>query len=394
MLGETIFSVTDLTRTIKTVLEEGFTNIAVQGEISNFKRHSSGHLYFTLKDEKAQISAVMWRNRAGALFFTPQDGMKVVAKGNITVYEVRGVYQIDVGKLQPLGAGELQMAFERLKQRLADEGYFNPEHKKPLPRFPRSIGIVTSSTGAAFRDIVNILTRRCPSIELILYPVKVQGVGAAEEISQAIRDFNKYGKVDVLIVGRGGGSLEDLWAFNEEIVAHAIFESRIPIISAVGHEIDFTIADFVADLRAPTPSAGAELVTPTQIEIVEIVRNFCYTAQEIIGNTLSLHRQRIGTLLGSYSFNRPVDVLRQHSQRLDELQRVLTQNIQHRVTLLKQQMVSLEKRMTATSPMATLERGYVLVTRGDTIIRHAQQLKSDEKVNLKFHDGIKPATID
>ena len=336
----------------------------------------------------------MWRNRAAALFFTPQDGMKVLARGNISVYEVRGVYQIDVARLQPLGAGELQMAFERLKQRLAAEGYFKPEHKKSLPRFPQRVGVVTSRTGAAIRDMANILGRRCPSIELILYPVKVQGVGAAEEVAQAIRDFNEYRKVDVLIVGRGGGSLEDLWAFNEEIVARAIFESKIPIISAVGHEIDFTIADFVADLRAPTPSAAAEIVICTREDMVEIVRNFCYTAEQIIAGRLSLQRERISALLRSYSFNRPVDVLRQLSQRMDELQRSLTQHVQHRVILLQQQWLSLHKRIGAASPEAILERGYVLVLRDGAIVGRARQLHREEKVELKFHDGTTPATID
>jgi len=394
MLNETVLTVTDLTRRIKGVLEEGFTNLSIEGEISNFKRHSSGHLYFTLKDESSQISAVMWRNRVTNLFFTPQDGMKVIAKGNISVYEVRGVYQIDVGRLQPLGAGELQMAFERLKQRLAAEGYFNPEHKKALPRFPRAVGIVTSSTGAAIRDILNILARRCPSLQLILSPVKVQGAGAAEEIAQAIRDFNAYGKVDALIVGRGGGSLEDLWAFNEEIVAQAIFESRIPVISAVGHEIDFTISDFVSDLRAPTPSAAAELVTPTQDEMLEIVRNFCYTSEQIIAGILSLHRDRIAALLRSYSFNRPVDAVRQFSQRLDELQRSLAQHVQHRIALLQQQWLSLHKRMSSSNPEAILERGYALVLRDGAIVGRVRGLRSKEKVELKFHDGATPATID
>ncbi|MBI3364770.1 MAG: exodeoxyribonuclease VII large subunit [Ignavibacteriae bacterium] len=394
MLKGTVLSVSDLTRYIKGVLEEGFTSISVQGEISNCKRHSSGHMYFTLKDEGAQINAVMWRNRAASLFFTPQDGMKVVARGDITVYEVRGVYQIDVARLQPLGVGELQMAFERLKQRLAAEGYFKPEHKKPLPRFPQRVGVVTSPTGAAIRDIVNILARRCPSIELILYPVKVQGEGAAEEIARAIRDFNAYGKADALIVGRGGGSLEDLWPFNEETVAHAIFESRIPIISAVGHEIDFTIADFVADMRAPTPSAAAEMVICTREEMVEIVRNFCYTVQQVITGTLSSHRERISALLGSYSFNRPHDLLRQHSQRVDELQRSLIQHVHHRVTLLHQHWMSLHTRIGSASPEATLQRGYALVVKDGTIVRRARELHRDEKVELKFHDGVKPASID
>ncbi len=289
MLGkpQNIFSVTDLTRKIKGTLEEGFSRIAVQGELSNFKHHSSGHLYFTLKDEHAQIQCVMWRSRVPALSVTPQDGMKMIARGNVTVYEVRGNYQLDVASLQLLGAGELQIAFERLKQKLAAEGLFDQDHKKPLPQFPQRIGIVTSPTGAAIQDIINIINRRFPSTELILCPVKVQGIGAAEEIASAIDDFNNFGAVDVILVGRGGGSLEDLWAFNEEIVARSIYHSSIPVVSAVGHEIDFTIADFVADLRAPTPSAAAELIVPDRREIIEIVRNFCYTSEQIVRTKLT-----------------------------------------------------------------------------------------------------------
>src|SRR5271169_6490493 len=257
--SQNIFSVTDLTRKIKGTLEEGFSGIAVQGELSNFKRHSSGHLYFTLKDEHTQIQCVMWRSRVPTLSVSPQDGMKMIARGNVTVYEVRGNYQLDVSSLQLLGAGELQIAFERLKQKLSTEGLFDQDHKKPLPQFPQRIGVVTSPTGAAIRDIINVVNRRFPSTELILYPVRVQGIGAAEEIASAIDDFNAFGEVGVILIGRGGGSLEDLWAFNEEIVARSIYRSSIPVVSAVGHEIDFTIADFVADLRAPTPSAAAEL---------------------------------------------------------------------------------------------------------------------------------------
>lgn len=389
----TIVTVSELTRRIKGMLEKGFPSASVEGEISNFKQHSSGHLYFTIKDEHAQIQAVLWRNRAMNLIFTPQDGMKIIARGRVTVYEVRGVYQLDVADLRPLGTGELQLAFERLKQKLAARGYFDAGRKKPVPRFPRRIGLVTSPTGAAVRDIVNIISRRWPAAELILNPVSVQGAGAANEIAQAIRDFNAWGMVDVMIVGRGGGSLEDLWAFNEELVADAIYQSAIPIISAVGHEIDFTIADFVADLRAPTPSAAAELVVPTRGEIVEIVRNYCYTIQQIANERIKSHREQIMGILRSYAFNRPLDLLRQYSQQLDELKRTLMRVVVNRFALSREQWSSLDKRINSVSPTLILRRGYAIVRRNGEIIGSAKKLRTSDHVELDFHDGRVPALV-
>jgi exodeoxyribonuclease VII large subunit len=388
-----ILTVSELTRLIKNTLEQGFPVAAVEGEISNFKLHTSGHLYFTIKDEHAQIQAVLWRSRAGNLRFTPQDGMKIVARGRITVYEVRGVYQLDVVELRPLGTGELQMAFERLKQKLAARGYFAAGRKRPIPRFPANIGLVTSPTGAAIKDIVKILSRRWPSAGLILYPVSVQGAGAAGEIARAIRDFNAWGGVDVLIVGRGGGSLEDLWAFNEESVADAIYESAIPVVSAVGHEIDFTIADFVADLRAPTPSAAAELVVPTRGEMVEIVRNYCYTIKQIANDRVASERETIMGILRSYAFNRPIDLLRQLSQQTDELRRTLIRVMMNRVALAREQWSSLEKRITSVNPRIILRRGYVMIRREGEIIGSADQLKKSDLINLDFHDGQVPAVV-
>jgi exodeoxyribonuclease VII large subunit len=336
----------------------------------------------------------MWRNRVASLFFTPQDGMKIAVRGRITVYEIRGVYQIDVAQLQPLGVGELQMAFERLKQRLSSEGLFAVEHKKTLPRYPRVIGIVTSPTGAAIRDILNVIRRRFPAIEIILSPVNVQGEGAAHEIAQAIDEMNEFGHVDVMIIGRGGGSLEDLWAFNEEVVARAIYTSRIPTISAVGHEIDFTIADFVADLRAPTPSAAAELVVPDYHEILENLRNFQYTIRQIISEIISAQKENIRSLLRSYSFNRPHDVVRQYSQKLDELKRALSSSVRQHVTLSLQRAASLRQRLESLNPATVLERGYAMVFRDETVVSSAQLLQSSENVQIRFHDGEVPARID
>jgi len=389
-----VLTVGEITRRIKAVLEMGFADVAIKGEISNFKHHSSGHFYFTLKDEEAQIAAVMWRSRNHTLYFTPQDGMKVIARGNVTVYENRGIYQIDVIRLEPLGVGELQIAFEKLKQKLTSEGLFEPSHKKPLPPYPERIGIVTSPTGAALQDILNILSRRFPALEVIVNPVRVQGPGAAEEIARAIRDFNEYGDVDVLIVGRGGGSLEDLWAFNEEVVARAIYDSRLPVVAAIGHEIDFTIADFVADLRAPTPSAAAEIVVHNHTELVDIVSNFHYTAKEILENRIASAKEKIRNLLRSYSFNRPFDVIRQHSQRLDELERTQARVMAHRLSLNQQHLLSLEHRLQALNPGAVLKRGYAIVRRQGEAVGRAERLRVGDEVDLQFHDASVPARVE
>jgi exodeoxyribonuclease VII large subunit len=389
-----VFSVSDLTRRIKAHLEGEFKQISVQGELSNCKLHTSGHFYFTLKDEHSQIQGVMWRSRVSNLFFTPEDGMKVIATGNLSVYEVRGVYQIDALQLKPMGVGELQLAFERLKQKLAAEGMFEASHKKPLPGYPRRIALVTSPTGAAIRDMVNILGRRYPIAELVLVPVKVQGAGAAPEIAAAIRDCNSFGAIDLMIVGRGGGSMEDLWAFNEESVARAIYESAIPVISAVGHEIDYTIADFVADLRAPTPSAAAELAVPDSAELVEIVRNFHYTCRQLIRDQIAAQRSNIMSLLQSYSFNRPVDLLRQYGQRLDELQRMLGRGASQTVSSSRDALQSFRQRLMSLNPASVLERGYAIVYRGDAVMTEGSRLKSRDRVELKFHDATRPAVIE
>jgi exodeoxyribonuclease VII large subunit len=382
-----IISVTEITRRIKGVLERGFNEVWVQGEISNCKLHTSGHMYFTLKDEGAQLSAVMWRSRVAQMLFRPNDGMKVIIRGNITVYEPRGNYQIDCLQLQPVGMGELQLAFDRLKQKLSAEGLFDEAHKKPLPSYPRKIGIVTSLTGAAIQDMLNVLARRFPTLEVIVAPVKVQGIGAADEIAQAIRDLNTLSGIDVMIVGRGGGSLEDLWAFNEEVVARAIYSSGIPIISAVGHEIDFSISDFVADLRAPTPSAAAELVVKDKNEIIDILRNFSYTIQNLATSRIQSSKERVRTLVGSYSFNKPLDLFRQRGQMVDDLERRLHQSIGHRFGMVRQQAQSLAKRIQSVDPQLTLKRGYTIVYRGHKIIPAAAQVAEKDRITIRFHDG-------
>jgi exodeoxyribonuclease VII large subunit len=387
MENQKALTVSELTLQIKSSLELRFPRVWIQGEISNFRRHTSGHLYFSLKDEGAQISATMWRSRAGGLLFQPEDGMKVIARGGITVYPPRGSYQIDVEQLTPVGIGELQLAFEALKRKLAAEGLFDDSRKKRLPRFPSQIGIITSETGAALHDICTVLKRRFPVAQVLLMPVRVQGVGAAEEIAGAIAEMNRLGEADLIIVGRGGGSIEDLWAFNEEVVAHAIAASHVPIVSAVGHEIDFTIADFVADLRAPTPSAAAEMVAPDRTELLELLRNYEYTMRTNVLNLLGGADERVKSLVASYAFNRPKDMVREFVQRVDELVRVMALDVAHLQEGLQRDHDSLMKRLAGLSPANVLRRGYAIVRKGQVIITRAHALKARDEATIQFQDG-------
>ncbi|HDL18081.1 MAG TPA: exodeoxyribonuclease VII large subunit [Bacteroidetes bacterium] len=384
-----IYSISEITREIKQILESAFPPIWLEGEISNFKRHSSGHLYFVLKDEKAQIPAVMWRSYNSRLFFTPRDGIKVLANGNITVYERRGTYQFEVVQLQPAGIGELQLAFEQLKQKLREEGLFAPERKKPVPPYPERIGIVTSPTGAALQDMLSVFGRRFPGIQLILAPVRVQGEGAAEEIARAITDFNEYGEVDLLIIGRGGGSLEDLWPFNEEMVARAIFASEIPVISAVGHEVDFSISDFVADLRAPTPSAAAELAVKNKTELREYFRSSIAGMYRDIREQISYYIEKVDHLQNSYALKRPSDVIRQYQQRLDELTKSMELQYQYLMDSRKQQINSLHKQLISLSPQSILNRGYSLCFREEDgkLVKTSADVQVADKIRVQFHRG-------
>ncbi len=396
MLGpeRKILSVTEITRKIRIYLEETFPQVWIQGEISNCKRHTSGHLYFTLKDETAQISALMWQSNLETLLFAPEDGMKVIVRGAITIYPPKGNYQIDVDKMQPVGIGELQLAFEKLKQKLAAEGLFDPRRKKPIPVYPENIGIITSESGAALHDMRSVLERRFPSIGVVVLPVRVQGPGAAEEIVQAIGDMNRYGRVDVIIVGRGGGSLEDLWAFNEEIVARAIHASHIPVVSAVGHEIDFCISDFVADLRAPTPSAAAELVVQNRAELLETLRNMSYTMKETLTNRVNGYFDRVKSLVESYSFNRPKDYLREFVQTLDEFDRSLQLKFHHFVELTFQKHLNFSQRLESTNPRGVLKRGYTMVRHKGTVVTSSKKLEVGERAVIEFHDGEVPAKVE
>jgi exodeoxyribonuclease VII large subunit len=384
-----IYTVFELTQEIKSTLEQTFPALWVEGEISNLSQPSSGHVYFTLKDESAQIRCVLWRNIAEYLPFQIEDGQHVIVLAKLSVYEKQGQYQLYVEDVHPVGIGKLELAFQQLKERLYKEGLFDEQHKQPIPKFPQRIGIVTSPTGAAIRDILKIARRRFPSVELILRPVRVQGEGAAEEIVQAIGEFNQFKEVDLLIVGRGGGSLEDLWAFNQEKVARAIFASRIPIVSAVGHEIDFTIADFVADLRAPTPSAAVEMILPDRKELAREIRNLSRRLVSAQQSLVDTSRQRLRSVLTSYGLKRPADVLFQNRQRLDELIRQIAVATSNLLQHAQQKFSTSVGRLNALSPLAVLERGYSVCYKlpERKIIKVAGSLKVKDNLEVLLWKG-------
>jgi len=388
-MADKVYTVTEITREIKSLLEENLPTIWVQGEISNFLLHSSGHRYFTLKDENAQIRCTLWKFRGVRLGFEPADGISVLARGRVSVYERGGQYQLDVAELVPAGVGKLEIAFQRLKERLFEEGLFDEEHKKPIPRFPESIGVVTSPTGAAVRDIVRIVLGRFPGVKIVLNPVRVQGEGAAEEISGAIRDFNRYRKIDVMIVGRGGGSLEDLWAFNEEVVARAIYNSRIPVISAVGHEIDFTISDFAADLRAPTPSAAAQMVVGEREILLEQIRTNLRQLDSTLVSLIEASRQRLKSAEESYGFRRPFDIITQRTQKMDELTRQLENGAKNCLEIKSNAVSLLKEKVNALSPSSVLKRGYSIARKLPqlTVIKDAGILREKDRIEVRVFRG-------
>lgn len=434
-----ILTVSQVTKSVRAALEQGIGQIWVEGEVSNYRKQASGHQYFTLKDEGSQLSCVMfarpgmWRKEVAL-----GDGMCVQAKGMLTVYEARGQYQLNVQLVQAGGAGMLQAKFEALKRKLEAEGLFDSERKQPLPAFPTAIGIVTSPTGAALRDMLNILARRAPWMRLVISPVRVQGDGAAEEIAAAVEELNRFEEhgmkpVDVIVVARGGGSAEDLWEFNEEIVARAIDASTIPVVSAVGHEIDFTISDFVADLRAPTPSAAAELVAPDTPELLRRISQRAVQMQRCLVNDLERQKQRLTSLARTALFREPRNRLNEAAQRLDQMSDALSRATRDRLTGIRQQiaelsftlrqhrpdhLIALRRREIAgheaqlrfavrqrlgeqqqqlqrftdllrlLSPQATLERGYTITTgpSGD-VLKSAEEIAPGTTLTTRFHDG-------
>ncbi len=387
MLQSEILTVSQLTQEIKSVIEENFLQVAVVGELSNFKSHVSGHWYFNLKDANAVINCTMWKGINSSVYFTPQDGMKVIVTGRVTVYPPRGNYQIDVRSMKPAGVGELQIAFEQLKQKLAEEGLFNEGRKRSIPQFPQRIGIVTAIDGAALKDMINIASRRYPLTELVIAPSKVQGAGAAESIAAGIKLLNTEKKIDLIIVARGGGSIEDLWAFNEEIVARAIFNSRLPVISGVGHEIDFTIADFVADLRAPTPSAAMELVTPDVKDISLFLKETEKKYYETIEDKILVLRENIYSIFNSYSFQIPMNLVRQKYQESDHILYKLFQVLDKKILAQKNKLALLKNTIAAFDIQKSLKRGFVLVSQDSKFITRYAEFNRKKKSILNFFDG-------
>ncbi len=384
------WTVSELTQYIRELFEIDYRlkDVEVSGEISNFSRARSGHLYFTLKDDKSQLKCVMWRTAAERLRFAPQDGDAVVVNGRISVYEASGVYQLYAEQMSPLGQGDLAAAFEALKAKLSDEGLFDAEFKKPIPAFPRKIGIVTSADAAALRDIINVLRRRYPLVSVLIAPTLVQGADAPLQIVRSLRWLDGRNDIDTIIVARGGGSMEDLWAFNDENVARAIFAAQHPVISGVGHEVDFTIADFVADLRAPTPSAAAELAVPDVSELRPYFRAVQQQMKNLVLEQIGQHRWQVQTLRRSLNHLSPRVGIAGNRQRLDGWQARLERAMQRRLDASSHRLNLLQTQLTAVSPKATLARGYAIVRDGDgRIVRTPAAVKAGDSLTVQVRDG-------
>ena len=391
----TVYSVSQLNNYVKGVLDrdENLTHIFVTGEISNFKAHYSGHLYMTIKDENASVKAVMFAGNASKLRFRPENGMKILAFGTVSLFPRDGSFQLYINDMQPDGIGALNVAFEQLKKKLEAEGLFRQEYKKPLPEYPQKIGVVTSSTGAAVQDIFNVLKRRYPVAEVVLRPCQVQGDGAAKDIADAIYEFNRLKAADVLIVGRGGGSIEDLWAFNEEIVARAVYASEIPVISAVGHETDYTICDFVADLRAPTPSAAAECAVP---DIFELKSNLVNLKQHIFSltkNRVDLEKAKVRSLEKTLLLRDPVTNINEQRKELVYLTEKLSALTNSVLDNNKLTISALAGKLDALSPLRVISRGYALVEKNDKPVTSVRCLRTGDIISVKLSDGQVKANI-
>ena len=391
-------TVTDLNKYIKNKIDgdEMLNNVLVKGEISNFKNHYTGHMYFTLKDESSLIKCVMFKSYTTHLSFMPKDGMKVMVLGSVAVFERDGVYQIYAKAMKEDGLGSLYTAYEELKKKLEHEGLFEEAHKKKIPFMPKTIGVLTSNTGAVIRDIINVSTRRNPGVHIRLYPVPVQGPGAAEKIAEGIKFMNENKLADVLIIGRGGGSLEDLWPFNEEIVARAIYDSELPIISAVGHETDFTIADFVADLRAPTPSAAAELAVANIDDVRETLKLYNNRYKVALKKKIELMRLSYEKCMARPAYKNPTQKINEQYMVIDMNVKALQNSMMLKLKEAKTSFVKETAKLDSLSPLKTLTRGYSIVTKQESgkVIKSVDDLNSGEKVNLRLSDGQKTATID
>lgn len=391
-------TVTDLNKYIKNKIDgdEMLNNVLVKGEISNFKNHYTGHMYFTLKDENSLIKCVMFKSYTTHLSFMPKDGMKVMVLGSVAVFERDGIYQIYAKAMKEDGLGSLYTAYEELKKKLEQEGLFAESHKKKIPFMPKTIGVLTSNTGAVIRDIINVSTRRNPEVHIRLYPVPVQGPGAAEKIAEGIKFMNENKLADVLIIGRGGGSLEDLWPFNEEIVARAIYDSELPIISAVGHETDFTIADFVADLRAPTPSAAAELAVANIEDVRETLKLYNNRYKVALKKKIELMRLSYEKCMARPAYKNPTQKINEQYMVIDMKVKALQNSMMLKLKEAKTSFVKETAKLDSLSPLKTLTRGYSIVTKQESgkAIKSVDDLNSGEKVNLRLSDGQKTATID
>ncbi len=384
-----VLTVSELTAAIQGTLQAGFSSIGVSGEISEITRPQSGHVYFTLKDENAQIKAILWRSAAQRLKFKLEEGQEVICHGDLDVYPPRGTYQLIVQRIEPQGIGALQLAFQQLQLRLAAEGLFNPARKRKLPRFPRRIGFVTSPTGAAIHDFLQVIRRRFRGVELFVIPAKVQGEGAAADIVRGIQLANRLRPaLDVLVVGRGGGSIEDLWCFNEEPVVRAIFASRVPVVSAVGHEVDVTLADLVADVRALTPTEAAERVVPSAAELREQLAACARRMKSSLLNQLTNARRHLQLLASRRVFTSPLDRIRDRARRLDELSQGMDQAIQRRAHRNRDRLLALAARLESLSPLRVLSRGYSVTQRLDgSVIRDAAVLQVGEQIRTRLDSG-------
>ena len=385
-----IATVSQINGYVKKILDHNIilNNVWIKGEISNFKHHYSGHLYITLKDEGGVLKAVMFRGSAQSLNFEPSDGMKVLARGRISVYEAGGSYQLYIEEMIPDGVGELYIAYEQLKKQLEEEGLFRPEHKKPIPKFPKRVGVVTASTGAAVRDIINVITRRYPMAEIVIYPAQVQGVGAAESVVKAIEYFNATNEVDTLIVGRGGGSIEDLWAFNEENVARAIYEAKTPIISGTGHEVDTTIADYAADLRAATPTAACELAVPDITEVMEGIANREYTMAALLKQIIRRYQMKLQKYQITIVNYDPRFQLQEQKMRLSELEEQIQQVMKNKMTGYKHKLELYAKELHGLSPTAKLINGFgYLEDQNGEPVTSVHKVKEGDQISLTISDG-------
>lgn len=388
-VSPTVFSVTELNNYVKRILEtdENLKNVFVTGEISNFKNHYSGHMYMTIKDEGGAIKSVMFSSYASRLKFVPENGMKVIIFGSVSLYNKDGTYQLYITDMQPDGVGALNLAYEQLKEKLQNEGLFNADLKKPIPQFPQKIGVMTAPDGAAVRDIFSVLKRRYPVAEIVFCPVAVQGATAAPEIAKAIKLFNEKNAADVLIVGRGGGSLEDLWAFNEEVVARAIFESQIPVISAVGHETDFTIADFVADLRAPTPSAAAELAVPDIFELKSDLLGLKQHLLVLMRNKICTEKEKIENFEKQITILNPSNKIKNSRQELSNFYEKVVNLMTLKMNDEKAKISLLSSKLNALSPLEVLSRGYSISYKNEMPIKSVNDVNTGDNIKIRVADG-------